>query len=211
MEKKMATHSSTLAWKLPWTEEPGRLQSMGLWRVGHNWATSLSLFTFMQKEMATHSSVLAWRIPGMAEPGELPSMGSHRVRHNWSDLAAATIFKFWSTDHATTWINLENIMLNERNQSQKATCCRIHFMWNVQNIEIQRTRKWISGCRELREVGFRQGVTANGHWISFWGDRDVLKLPSDDGFTTLWNTKNHWIVHFRRVHFMACELHINFF
>ena len=113
--------------------------------------------------------------------------------------------------HAATWINLENIMLNERNQSQKATCCRIHFMWNVQNIEIQRTRKWISGCRELREVGFRQGVTANGHWISFWGDRDVLKLPSDDGFTTLWNTKNHWIVHFRRVHFMACELHINFF
>ena len=43
----MATHSSTLAWKIPWTEEPGRLQSMGLHRVGHNWATSLSLFTFM--------------------------------------------------------------------------------------------------------------------------------------------------------------------
>ena len=40
-EKAMATHSSTLAWKMPWTEEPGRLQSMGLLRVGHNWATSL--------------------------------------------------------------------------------------------------------------------------------------------------------------------------
>ena len=46
-EKAMAPHSSTLAWKIPWTEEPGRLQSMGLLRVGHNWATSLSLFTFM--------------------------------------------------------------------------------------------------------------------------------------------------------------------
>ena len=46
MEKAMAPHSSTLAWKIPWTEEPGRLQSMGLWRVGH-WAISLSLFTFM--------------------------------------------------------------------------------------------------------------------------------------------------------------------
>ena len=46
-EKAMATHSSTLAWKIPWTEEPGRLQSMRLWRVGHDWATSLSLFTFM--------------------------------------------------------------------------------------------------------------------------------------------------------------------
>ena len=42
-EKAMAPHSSTLAWKIPWMEEPGRLQSMGLWRVGHDWATSLSL------------------------------------------------------------------------------------------------------------------------------------------------------------------------
>ena len=45
LEKKMATHSSTLAWKIPWTEEPGRLQSIGLQRVGHDWATSLSFFT----------------------------------------------------------------------------------------------------------------------------------------------------------------------
>ena len=45
--KAMAPHSSTLAWKIPWTEEPGGLQSMGSRRVGHNWATSLSLFTFM--------------------------------------------------------------------------------------------------------------------------------------------------------------------
>ena len=47
MEKAMATHSSTLAWKIPWREEPGRLQSMGSLRVRHDWATSLSLFTFM--------------------------------------------------------------------------------------------------------------------------------------------------------------------
>ena len=46
-EKAMAPHSSTLAWKIPWTEEPGRLQSMGLLRVGHDWVASLSLFTFM--------------------------------------------------------------------------------------------------------------------------------------------------------------------
>ena len=43
LEKEMATHSSTLAWKIPWMEEPGRLQSMGLQRVGHDSATSLSL------------------------------------------------------------------------------------------------------------------------------------------------------------------------
>ena len=46
-EKAMAPYSSTLAWKIPWMEEPARLQSMGLRRVGHDWATSLSLFTFM--------------------------------------------------------------------------------------------------------------------------------------------------------------------
>ena len=81
MEKAMAPHSSTLALKIPWTEEPGRLQSMGL-------LTRLSDFTFtfhfhaLEKEMATHSSVLAWRIPGTGEPGGLASMGSHRVGHN---------------------------------------------------------------------------------------------------------------------------------
>jgi len=68
--RPMASHSSTPAWKIPWREEPGRLQSMGLLRVGHDWETSLFLFTFtfyfhaLEKEMATHSSVLAWRIPG---------------------------------------------------------------------------------------------------------------------------------------------------
>ena len=83
----MAPRSSTLAWKIQWVEEPCRLQSTGSWRVGHNWATSLSLFTFMHWRV--FSSVLAWRIPGMGEPGGLPSMGSHRVGHDWSNLAAA--------------------------------------------------------------------------------------------------------------------------
>ena len=46
LEKEMATHSSILAWKIPWTEDPGRLQSMQSQRVRHDWATSLSLFTF---------------------------------------------------------------------------------------------------------------------------------------------------------------------
>ena len=47
MEKAMAPHSSTLAWKIPWTKEPGRLQSVGSLRVRHDWVTSLSLFIFM--------------------------------------------------------------------------------------------------------------------------------------------------------------------
>ena len=83
LEKAVAPHSSTLAWKTPWLEEPGGLQSMGLLS-----RTRLSDFTLtfhfhaLEKAMATHSSVLAWRIPGMGEPGGLPSMGSHRVAHD---------------------------------------------------------------------------------------------------------------------------------
>ena len=79
----MAPHTSILAWKIPWTEEPGVLQSMGLLS-----RTRLSDFTFtfhfhtLEKEMATPSSVLAWRIPGTGEPDGPPSMGSHRVRHD---------------------------------------------------------------------------------------------------------------------------------
>ena len=92
-EKAMAPHSSTLALKIPWMEEPGRLQSMG----SLSW-TRLSDFTFtfhfhaLEKELATHSSVLAWRIPGMGDPGGLPSMGSYRVRHDCSDLAVAAAY-----------------------------------------------------------------------------------------------------------------------
>ena len=63
-EKATATHSSTLAWQIPWTEGPGRLQSMGSLGVGHDWPTSFSLFTFMHWRRKWQPSVLAWRIPG---------------------------------------------------------------------------------------------------------------------------------------------------
>ena len=78
----MAPHSSTLVWKIPWAEEPGRLQ--GVAKSG----TRLNDFNFtfhfhaLEKEMATYSSVLAWRIPETEEPGGLPSLGSHRVGHD---------------------------------------------------------------------------------------------------------------------------------
>ena len=78
-EKAMAPHSSTFAWKIPWTEEPGRLQSMGSLESD---TTERLHFHALEKEMATHSSVLAWRIPGTGKPGGLPSLGSHRVRHD---------------------------------------------------------------------------------------------------------------------------------
>ena len=79
----MAPHSSTFAWKIPWMEEPGRLQSMGSRIVRHDCATSLSLFTFMHWRRK-------WQPTPVFLPGEsqgrgawwLPSMGSHRVRHD---------------------------------------------------------------------------------------------------------------------------------
>ena len=65
----MAPHSSTLAWKIPWTEEPGRLQSMGSLRVGHDWATSLWLFTFMHWRGQ-------WQPTSVFLPGESQGRGS---------------------------------------------------------------------------------------------------------------------------------------
>ena len=89
-EKAMAPHSGTFAWKLPWMEEPGRLQSMGLLRVGHDWATSLSLFTFMHWRRK-------WQPTPVFLPGESQGRGSlvasvygvtqSRTRLKWLSIA----------------------------------------------------------------------------------------------------------------------------
>ena len=87
LEKAMAPHSSILAWKIPWTEEPGRLQSMGSLRVGHDWATSLSLFTFMHWRRK-------WQPTPVLLPGESQGWGSLvgcRLRgHTESDTTEVT-------------------------------------------------------------------------------------------------------------------------
>ena len=72
----MAPHSSTLAWKIPWMEEPGGLQSMGSLRVGHDWATSLSLFTFMHWRRK-------WQCTPVFLPGESQGRGSLVGCHLW--------------------------------------------------------------------------------------------------------------------------------
>ena len=87
LEKAMAPHSSTLAWKIPWTEEPGRLQSMGSLRVGHDLATSLSLFTFMHWRRK-------WQPTPVFSPGESQGRGSlvgcRLWGHTESDTTEAT-------------------------------------------------------------------------------------------------------------------------
>ena len=75
----MVPHSSTLAWKVPWMQEPGRLQSMGLLRVGHDWAPSLSLFTFMHWRRK-------WQPTPVFLPGESQGLGSLMGCRLWGQL-----------------------------------------------------------------------------------------------------------------------------
>ena len=98
LEEGMATHSSILAWRFPWTEEPGGLQSMGSQRVGRDRSDLACIYVcvcipilphssrgwedLLEKEMATHSSILAWKIPWMEEPDRPQSMGSQRAGHD---------------------------------------------------------------------------------------------------------------------------------
>ena len=86
MEKAMAPHSRTLAWKIPWTEEPGRLQSMGLLRVGHDWMTSLSLFTFM-----------LWRRKWQPTPVFLPGESQ-----GWGNLVGCRLWGHTESDMTDT-------------------------------------------------------------------------------------------------------------
>ena len=76
VEKAVASHSSTLVWKILWAEEPGRLQSMGLQRVGYNWVTSLSLFTFMHWRSK-------WQPTPVLLPGESQGRRSLVGCHLW--------------------------------------------------------------------------------------------------------------------------------
>ena len=95
LEKEMAIHSSTIAWKIPWTEEPGRVQS-----TRSQSRTRLSDFTYLlrnlwEKTMAPHASTLAWKIPWMKEPGRLQFMGSLRVGHDWVTWLSRFTFMHW--------------------------------------------------------------------------------------------------------------------
>ena len=98
MEKAMAPHSSTLAWKIPWMEEPGRLQSMGSLRVGHDWVTSLSFFTFMHWRRK-------WQPTPVFLPGESQGHGGawwdavYGVTQSWTRLkrlSSSSRLAIWS-------------------------------------------------------------------------------------------------------------------
>ena len=87
LEKAMATHSSTLAWRIPWMEEPGGLQSIGSLRVEHDWATSFSLFTFMHWRRKWQPTPVF--LPGDSQ-GQRSLLGCHLWGRTESDMTDAT-------------------------------------------------------------------------------------------------------------------------
>ena len=91
----MAAHSHTLAWKIPWTEEPGRMQSMRLRRVGHDWATSLSLFTFMHWRRK-------WQPTPVFLPGESQGRRSLVGCHLWGCTESDTTEATWQQQQHIT-------------------------------------------------------------------------------------------------------------
>ena len=99
-EKAMAPHSSTLAWKIPWTEEPGALQSMGLQRVSYNWTTSLFIFMHWKRKWQPTSvflAVLGWQSWWAAVYGVAKS----RTRLKWLSSSSSSISQIMTV---TLWV-----------------------------------------------------------------------------------------------------------
>ena len=164
----MAPHSSTLAWKIPWAEEPGRLQSMGSRRVRQDWATSLSLFTFMswRRKWQPTPVFLPGKSQGWGSLG-LPSMGSHRAGHDWSDLAVAVCTRYCAK-HRWGKRNKEGSLL-----------CKVDS--TVRTTDVYKQLK----CSVLRDLGWEEGRTIKRAPGSFLRWQDCLHTDCGAGHTCL--------------------------
>ena len=137
----MAPHSSTLAWKIPWMEEPGRLQSMGSLRVRHDWGTSLLLFTFMH-----------WRRKWQPAPVLLPGKS-----HGWRSLVGCSPWGHWGSDMAERFHFYFSLScIGEGNGNPLQCSClenpRDREAWwaTVYGVSQSRTRlKWLSSSSSV--------------------------------------------------------------
>ena len=164
-EKAMATHSSTLAWKIPWTDKPGGLQSMGLHRVRHDWATSLSFFTFMH-----------WRRKWQPTPVFLPGESQR-----WRSLVGCHLWGHTESDTTEATAAAAELMCEMRFPSRE---------WETESLA---GRKWRRGC-SLHPDGCRpspegqlevpcEHVTCTPHVelaanTTLWPQRMFLKVGS---------------------------------
>ena len=166
----MAPHSSTLAWKIPWMEESGRLQSMGSHRVGHNWATSLSLFTLMHWRRK-------WQSTPIFLPGESQGLGSLMGCRLWGH-----------TELDTTEVTQQQQQQQQQQQSVKTEiliktprCSRLRNSkagWSYANI--QRKYKcvlWLLNLSPILRTQKRNQSTEKDI-RHFWGDllRDIFAI-----------------------------------
>ena len=134
LEKEMAPHSSTLAWKIPWTEEPGGLQSTGSLRVGHDWATSLSLFTFMHWRRKWQRTPVF--LPGESQgPGSIYGVTQSRTRLKWlssSSTRFGIAFLPRSKCLLISWLQSPSAVILEPPKivSHYFHCFPIYLLWN---------------------------------------------------------------------------------
>ena len=122
----MTPHSSTRAWKIPWMEEPGRLQSMGSLRVGHDWATSLSLFTFMHWRRK-------WQPTAVFLPGESQGRGSLVGCCLWGHTESDTTEATWQQQQDTglpSWLLIRVTWGTSTMSDSQVSWVKFCFNWN---------------------------------------------------------------------------------
>ena len=134
---EMATNSSILAWRIPWTEEPSGLLSMGSHRVEHDWSDLACMHAF-EKEMATHSSILAWRIPGTEEPwwAAVYGIAQSRTRLKWlssssSSSSGLRCYLYNMLNFHKLWALFQGFLFCFIGLSIHAPLCAVFYFWRL--------------------------------------------------------------------------------